>query len=256
MLVALAAIWGAAFMLIEIALRDLAPVSVAAGRILFAAVTLALIAVVRRADVLPGLRRNVVPLGIAAVLNTTVPFVLIPLGQTEIDSGTAAILNAAVSPLVAAYVARLRRELGPGRLRLMRSSLGIVPSDEVQRFPARAMFSGPAGGVLATERLAAAVRTERAAAFDMGGTSTDVCLVQRGRLGTDQGSIAGLPLPLPAIDLHTVGCGGGSIAFLEERYVDSLAETLEQETGFDADLDHLALFGTCAACKAKQTGPR
>lgn len=95
MLVALAAIWGAAFMLIEIALRDLTPVSVAAGRILFAALTLALIAFVRREDVLPGLRASVVPLGIAAVLNTAVPFVLIPLGQTKIDSGTAAILNAA-----------------------------------------------------------------------------------------------------------------------------------------------------------------
>jgi drug/metabolite transporter (DMT)-like permease len=95
MLVALAAIWGAAFMLIEIALRDLAPVSVAAGRITFAALTLALIALVRRADVLHGLRTKVVPLGIAAVLNTTVPFILIPLGQTKIDSGTAAILNAA-----------------------------------------------------------------------------------------------------------------------------------------------------------------
>jgi drug/metabolite transporter (DMT)-like permease len=68
---------------------------VAAGRILFAAVTLALIALVRRADVRSGLRANVVPLGIAAVLNTTVPFILIPLGQTKIDSGTAAILNAA-----------------------------------------------------------------------------------------------------------------------------------------------------------------
>ena len=63
MLVALAAIWGAAFMLIEIALRDLAPVSVAAGRITFAALTLALIALVRRADVLPGLRANVVRSG-------------------------------------------------------------------------------------------------------------------------------------------------------------------------------------------------
>ncbi len=48
----------------------------------------------------------------------------------------------------------------------------------------------------------------------------------------------------------------GSVAFLEERYVDALAETLEHETGFDADLEHLALFGTCSACKAKQTTSR
>jgi Fur family ferric uptake transcriptional regulator len=48
----------------------------------------------------------------------------------------------------------------------------------------------------------------------------------------------------------------GNVAFLEERYVDSLADTLERETGFDADLDHLALFGTCAACREKQTTGR
>jgi drug/metabolite transporter (DMT)-like permease len=95
MLLALAAIWGAAFMLIEIALRDLAPATVAFGRIGFAALTLAAIAAVARADVLPALRANLLPLGVAAVLNTALPFVLIPLGQTAIDSGTAAILNAA-----------------------------------------------------------------------------------------------------------------------------------------------------------------
>jgi Fur family ferric uptake transcriptional regulator len=48
----------------------------------------------------------------------------------------------------------------------------------------------------------------------------------------------------------------GTVAFLEERYVDALAETLERETGFDADLDHLALFGTCADCRSKQTTAR
>ncbi|MGE0685617.1 MAG: Fur family transcriptional regulator [Dehalococcoidia bacterium] len=55
---------------------------------------------------------------------------------------------------------------------------------------------------------------------------------------------------------HLICRSCGSVAFLEERYVDELAERLEQETGFDADLEHLALFGTCAACKAKQTTSR
>jgi N-methylhydantoinase A len=77
------------------------------------------------------------------------------------------------------------------------------------------MFSGPAGGVLATQRLCEAIGIERAAAFDMGGTSTDVCLVEDGRIQTDQGQIAGLPLPLPTVDVHTVGCGGGSIAYCD-----------------------------------------
>ncbi|MGE0058971.1 MAG: Fur family transcriptional regulator [Dehalococcoidia bacterium] len=55
---------------------------------------------------------------------------------------------------------------------------------------------------------------------------------------------------------HLICRSCGSVAFLEERYVDELAERLEQETGFDADLEHLALFGTCEACKAKQTTSR
>src|SRR5262249_40600138 len=107
------------------------------------------------------------------------------------------------------------RALGRGRLRLMRSSLGILPPREAAAFPARAMFSGPAGGALATARLCAARRQPRAAAFDMGGTSTDACLVQPGELVTDQGAIAGLPLPLPTVDVHTIGCGGGSIAYCD-----------------------------------------
>jgi N-methylhydantoinase A len=131
----------------------------------------------------------------------------------EYERFSAAILNAAITPLVGSYTERLNRELGRGRLRLLRSSLGILPPPEAAQFPARAMFSGPAGGVLATARLCEAARLPRAAAFDMGGTSTDVCLVHRGELHTDQGTIASLPLPLPTVDVHTVGCGGGSIAY-------------------------------------------
>jgi N-methylhydantoinase A len=133
----------------------------------------------------------------------------------EFERFSAAILNAAVAPLASAYTARLASRLGPGRLRLMRSSLGIMPGAEAAAFPARAMFSGPAGGVLATTKVAAACGFTSAAAFDMGGTSSDVCLVRGGELVTDQGRIAGLPLPLPMVDVHTVGCGGGSIAYCD-----------------------------------------
>jgi N-methylhydantoinase A len=130
----------------------------------------------------------------------------------EYERFSAAILNAAIAPLVGRYTARLSRAIGAGRLRLLRSSLGILPPAEAERFPARAMFSGPAGGVLATRRLCAAAGLARAVAFDMGGTSTDACLVLPDAVPTDQGEIAGLPLPLPTVDVHTVGCGGGSIA--------------------------------------------
>ncbi|MBK8098672.1 MAG: hydantoinase/oxoprolinase family protein [Planctomycetes bacterium] len=131
----------------------------------------------------------------------------------EYERFSAAILNAATMRLVGDYTRRLVTAVQPGDLRLMRSSLGIMPATEAARFPARAMFSGPAGGVLATASLAARAGLGGAVAFDMGGTSTDVCLVHGDDLWTDAGRIGGLPLPVPSVDVHTVGCGGGSIAF-------------------------------------------
>jgi N-methylhydantoinase A len=133
----------------------------------------------------------------------------------EYERFTAAILNAAIAPVVGGYTRRLRAGIGNGQLRLLRSSLGILPPDEAAAFPARAMFSGPAGGVLATAQAAASAGYERAVAFDMGGTSADVCLVHRGNPSGDDGMIAGLPLPLPTVAVHTVGCGGGSIAYVD-----------------------------------------
>jgi N-methylhydantoinase A len=133
----------------------------------------------------------------------------------EYERFTAAILNAAIAPVVGGYTTTLSRRLGRGQLRLLRSSLGILPPAEAAMFPARAMFSGPAGGVLATAAVARAMRLPQVAAFDMGGTSADVCLVAAGTAVHDRGSIGGLPLALPTVPVHTVGCGGGSIAYAD-----------------------------------------
>jgi N-methylhydantoinase A len=134
----------------------------------------------------------------------------------EFERFTAAILNAAIAPRMGRYLARLDRDVRPGGLRLLRSSGGILPLDEAHRHPAKAMFSGPAGGVIATARLAAALGETRLAALDMGGTSTDVSLVDAEPTAEgDDATIGGLPLPLPAFDVHTIGCGGGSIAWVD-----------------------------------------
>jgi len=133
----------------------------------------------------------------------------------EYERFSAAILNAAIAPVVGRYTRRVQDRLGDGRLRLLRSSLGILPPEEAARFPARAMFSGPAGGVLATDQVARQLDLPRAAAFDMGGTSADVCLVERSAQVADDGAIAGLPLPLPTVPVHTVAAGGGSIAYAD-----------------------------------------
>ncbi len=130
----------------------------------------------------------------------------------EYERFCAAILNAALAPVVGRYTAHLAANVGRGQLRLLRSSLGVLPPAEAAAYPARAMFSGPAGGVLATSRVAQRLGWPRSIAFDMGGTSADVCLVDGRVAANEAGSIGGLPLALPAVPVHTVGCGGGSIA--------------------------------------------
>jgi drug/metabolite transporter (DMT)-like permease len=117
MLLALAAIWGAAFMLIEIGLRDLAPSSLIAGRIGSAAVVLALVVAVRGElrGTLRDLRACARPLALAGLVTTAFPFYLIAWGQQTIDSGTSAILNASApiwTALLAAVAVRSQRVTG------------------------------------------------------------------------------------------------------------------------------------------------
>ena len=133
----------------------------------------------------------------------------------EYERFAAAIINAAVTPIMSDYLNRLEQGTSPGRLRLMRSSGGIMPAAEASNFPARAIFSGPAGGVLAVRQLAQNLNLGTVAALDMGGTSTDVSLVQSEPTASSSSELAGLPLALPAVDVHTVGCGGGSIAHVD-----------------------------------------
>jgi len=136
--------------------------------------------------------------------------------QGEFERFAAATVNAAILPVMGAYLRRLRGGVRPGTLRLMRSSGGAMSTREAVEYPARAAFSGPAGGIVASGLLAARLGVERMAAFDMGGTSTDVALVgpEPAPSETDR-TLGGLPLALPSFDVHTVGCGGGSLAYAD-----------------------------------------
>lgn len=134
----------------------------------------------------------------------------------EFERFAAATVNAAILPVMGAYLRRLRTGVRPGTLRLMRSSGGAMSAAEAAEYPARAAFSGPAGGVVAAGLFAQRLGAERMAAFDMGGTSTDVALVgpDPEPAETDR-TLGGLPLALPSFDVHTVGCGGGSLAYVD-----------------------------------------
>jgi N-methylhydantoinase A len=96
----------------------------------------------------------------------------------------------------------------------MGSSGGVVSVDEAAAHPALALVSGPAAGVVGAARVAALAGVENAISLDMGGTSTDVCLIRGGAAGrATEREVAGLPVRLPTVDLQTVGAGGGSIVW-------------------------------------------
>jgi N-methylhydantoinase A len=98
------------------------------------------------------------------------------------------------------------------RIFVMQSSGGITGLRSAAREPVRTVLSGPAGGVVGAAVMARRSGSERVISFDMGGTSTDVALVDRETRGSSQTEIAGLPVGVPMLDIHTVGAGGGSIA--------------------------------------------
>src|SRR2546425_1603861 len=99
----------------------------------------------------------------------------------------------------------------------MRSSGGVAPVSEAAAHASFALLSGAAAGVVGAALVARAAGVENAISFDMGGTSTDVCLIAGGVAERSaEREVAGYPVRLPSVDVHTVGAGGGSIARLDE----------------------------------------
>jgi N-methylhydantoinase A/oxoprolinase/acetone carboxylase beta subunit len=132
----------------------------------------------------------------------------------EYERMVTTVVEAYLEPVCAPYLDRLAA-LAPEVL-AMTSAGGLVPVAESVRAAAALLLSGPAGGVRAAAEIAGACGFEDAVSFDMGGTSTDVCLVRaRNPEPAAERVVAGLPIRLPALDVHTVGAGGGSIARLD-----------------------------------------
>lgn len=101
------------------------------------------------------------------------------------------------------------------RVFVMESSGGITTGRHAAREPVRTILSGPAGGVAAASRLAERLGIRRSISFDMGGTSTDVCLLEGKPHITNETTLGGLPIAVPVINVHSVGAGGGSIARID-----------------------------------------
>jgi N-methylhydantoinase A len=147
------------------------------------------------------------PLG----LPCTVSSELLP-EYREYERTATTVVNAYVAPLMDGYLARLESESGAERVRIMGSGGGAVAVRRARREPAHTILSGPAGGVAGALHVAARHAIRDVMTFDMGGTSTDVSLCPGEPLHTREFTIAGLPVALPVLDIHTVGAGGGSIA--------------------------------------------
>ncbi|MBX2850621.1 MAG: hydantoinase/oxoprolinase family protein [Phycisphaeraceae bacterium] len=159
---------------------------------------------------------------LADAIRTTLPGVHLTVSSEllpelrEYERAATCAANAVVAPTMARYIGALDDALGKGRLRIMASGGGTLPPDAVIGRPVETVMSGPAGGVIGAWAMANAANEPRIIGFDMGGTSTDVALCDGGPTRTTETTINALPIRLPVIDIHTVGAGGGSIAWIDD----------------------------------------
>src|SRR5713101_931738 len=145
----------------------------------------------------------------------------------EFERTSTTVVNAYLVPVMSHYLGEIERHAidwsargrkgrhtsGPARVRVMQSSGGILSAQAAAREPVRTILSGPAGGVTGALSVARRAGIERLLSFDMGGTSTDVALLDAGREPptTIEGQVSGLPVRVPMLDIHTAGAGGGSL---------------------------------------------
>src|SRR4030042_1368571 len=143
----------------------------------------------------------------------------------EFERTSTTVVNAYVSPIIDRYLSKLKTSLSNSKLQIMQSNGGMISLNEAKRSGARCILSGPAGGIVGAQNIAETIVRDQALSrpelpiklitFDMGGTSTDVSLID-GQPGlTTEAIVGGCPINLPLLDIHTIGAGGGSIAYVD-----------------------------------------
>ena len=134
----------------------------------------------------------------------------------EYERGMATWLNAWLAPKVADYLQRLQQATAPAPLAIMQSHGGTIASEQAAGLAVNLLLSGPAGGLAAARRLGEQLQQPQLMTFDMGGTSTDVALLDGDLRLTQQGHIGPYPVAVPMVDMHTIGAGGGSLAYVDD----------------------------------------
>ena len=130
----------------------------------------------------------------------------------EFERTSTVVANSYLLPKVKNYMNKLSNQLQDSSISIMQSSGGVMSPDQAASEPVRIILSGPAGGVVGSVKLAELCGFENIITYDMGGTSTDVALCEKGPKFTTETTIDGIPLKVPMIDITTIGAGGGSIA--------------------------------------------
>lgn len=164
---------------------------------------------------------------LAALITAALPDMLVTASHQvarefrEFERASTTLLSAYVQPVIDGYLQRFEGRLAEagfhGRFTVMQSNGGRLPADAMRESAITALYSGPAAGVVGATRQAARSGFVDLITFDMGGTSTDVCLVQKGRPSlASESEIDGLPIRTPVLDIVSVGAGGGSIAWVDD----------------------------------------
>ncbi|MFT7041452.1 MAG: N-methylhydantoinase A [Candidatus Azotimanducaceae bacterium] len=135
--------------------------------------------------------------------------------QREYERGITTWLNAWIGPLIRDYLLSLGDRLVPSKLAIMQSSGLTIGAPLAADRAVNLLLSGPAGGLAAALYLSEQVKQPRIMTFDMGGTSTDVALLEGAIRLTNQGKVGAYPVAIPMADIHTIGAGGGSIAYVD-----------------------------------------
>lgn len=148
-------------------------------------------------------------------LSLTTSFEILPEFR-EFERTTTTAINAYLNPIMQRYLSTLRKELKGTTIFMQQSSGGYMTLEEAAKFSIHTILSGPAGGVQGAFLLAEQLGERRIITFDMGGTSTDVSLIDRALPYTREYELDGFPVRIPVLDVHTVGAGGGSIAYIDE----------------------------------------
>ncbi len=165
-------------------------------------------------------------LRVAAAIRAALPGVFVTASvdiareYREFERSSTVVVNAYVGPRMTSYLAGLESSLArerPGQVHVMQSNGGLMSAGRIARTPARTVLSGLAAGAIGGVELAAQAGHPRVITLDIGGTSCDLALALDGQVRTTRSTvIGGLPVRLPAIDVHTLGAGGGSVAFVDD----------------------------------------